>query len=181
MGLSGKDHEAYETAERIHHRHDLAGQAASRASDTLFAGPPLAPAAFRCACTMVPSAKTCSRSNSSGSSPATCSKMSNSAHRRKRLKMRLLAEMLRCVTPWRSGGPATAPPRETACPLPGGAGIGRPAGQHGLDPRPHGVGQHRPVFIHPSSASPARAVISTCFAAGTAPARLIRKSIVNRP
>ena len=45
-------------------------------------------------------------------------------------------------------GCATVPPRETTGPLPGGAGIGRLAGQHGAGPRPHGARKHRPVFIH---------------------------------
>jgi len=58
MCPSGKDHEPRQESQGIGDGHDLAGQAASCASDTLAAGPPFAPAAFWWVWTMVPEAST---------------------------------------------------------------------------------------------------------------------------
>ena len=41
--LPGQEHEAHEIAERVGERHDLGGQAAFGAADSLARGPPFAP------------------------------------------------------------------------------------------------------------------------------------------
>ncbi len=181
MCLSGKDHEADLTARGIHHGHDLAGQAAPGASDTLPGGPSLAPAAFRCACTMVPPPNTYPRSNSSGSSLKTCSKMPETAHLRNRLKTRLLAEMLRCVAPGRSGADAPQYRLEKQpahCrAAPGSVALPGSMGQVRAHMAPASTVLSAFMLI---SVLTARAVISAVVAARPAPAWLIRKSIVNR-
>ena len=83
--LPGKDHEADQIPERVHGRQDPARQAAPGAADPLAAGPPFAPAAFRCVWTIVPSTNTHSRSNSSDKALKARSKTPESAQRRNRL------------------------------------------------------------------------------------------------
>ena len=63
----------------------------------------------------------------------------------------------------------------------GGTGIGRLAGQHALDPRPNGVGQHRPVRIHPMTARLAFATVPAVIATKNCTGPTIRNPIVNRP
>ena len=83
--LAGEDHEAHKASERVHDRHDLARQAAPGTADPLPAGPPLAPDAFWCAWTTVPSTNTHSRSNSSENVLKTRSKTPESVQRRNRM------------------------------------------------------------------------------------------------
>jgi hypothetical protein len=60
-----------------------------------------------------------------------------------------IAEALRKVAPGRSRpGPPENGFEKSPVVRRSGAGIGRLAGQHVLDPRPHGVGKHSPVCIH---------------------------------
>ena len=63
----------------------------------------------------------------------------------------------------------------------GGTGIGRPAGQHVLDPRPNGVGQHRPVRTHPMTVRLAVATVPAVIATENRTGPTIRNPIVNRP
>ena len=70
------------------------------------------------------------------------------------------AEALRKVAPRRSrADPPEHGPGKLSVVRRGDAGIGRLAGQHGLDTRPHGVGQHRPVCVHLSFCSFACAAV----------------------
>ena len=148
--LTWKDHEPHKVAERVRNRDDLSGQASPGTADSLAAGPPLAPAAFWCVETMVPSMNTHSKPDSSDNKLNTCSKTPESAQRRNRLNT--LFQLPKRAGRSRHGDPAPGPPEHRLKKLPvvrrGDAGVGRLARQHGLDPRPHGVGQHRPVWIH---------------------------------
>ena len=150
MRLAGKDHKPHKVSKRIQDCHGLAGQAAPGASDPLPAGSPFAPAAFRCAWTIVPSTKTYSRSNSSNDSLKTRFEDTRNSPAAEPLEHAIpVVETLRKVAPGRS---RPGPPKHGLKKLPivrcSGAGIGRLAGQHGLDPLPNAVGQYRPVCIH---------------------------------
>ncbi len=150
MRKTGRNREADQTAERVRNGRDLAGQAAPRASDPLDSGPPFAPDALWRDWTTAPPKNTVTKSDSSDWA----------------WKTRPAAEALQHAAPL-----AEAPPRGTAgCPLRRRRGR-RLAGQHGLDPRPHGVGRHRPACIHLSTRSSClrRPFGARCGAGGISP------------
>src|SRR5690349_19873994 len=82
--LAGQQDEAHQVAERVDQGDDLGGQPAPGAADGLVFGPPLAPLAFWCTETMVPSIRAYSKSGSSDTRPKRRSKTPALTQRRKR-------------------------------------------------------------------------------------------------